>query len=87
MIDPGSNYSYINPDLLDKCGLRKEVHAESWMVQLATCTKNRFHHWVRACAFELNGIPMATHLNAFPLGSYNMLLGMDWLYLHKTKVD
>ena len=27
------------------------------------------------------------HLNIFPLGSYNMLLGMDWLYLHRTKVD
>ena len=28
-----------------------------------------------------------TQLNAFPLGSYNMILGMDWLYLHRTKVD
>jgi len=31
-INPGSNYSYINPDLVDKCGLRKEVHVESWLV-------------------------------------------------------
>ena len=23
LIDPGSNYSYVNPDLVDKCGLRK----------------------------------------------------------------
>ena len=29
----------------------------------------------------------ATHLNILPLGSHNMLLGMDWLYLNKTKVD
>ena len=32
LIDPRSNYSYINPVLVDKCGLRKEVHAESWLV-------------------------------------------------------
>lgn len=29
------------------------------------------------CAFELNGITTSTHLNALPLGSYSMLLGMD----------
>jgi len=27
------------------------------------------------------------HINVLPLGSYNMLLGMDWLYLHRNKVD
>jgi len=32
LINPGSNYSYINLDVVDKCGLRKEVHAESWLV-------------------------------------------------------
>ena len=32
-------------------------------------------------------MPTETHLNVFPLGLYSMLLGMDWLYLHRTKVD
>jgi len=63
------------------------VHAESWLVQLATGTKKRVHQWVRACAFGLNGMPTTSHLNVLSLESYNMLLGMDWLYLHRTKVD
>ena len=29
----------------------------------------------------------STHINVLPLVSYNMLLGMDWLYIHRTKVD
>ena len=49
--------------------------------------KKRVHHWVRACAFELNGMPTTTHLSVLPLGSSSILLGMDWLYLHRTKVD
>ena len=53
LIDPRSNYSYVNPDPMDKCGLNKEVHAKYWLVQLATSTKKRVHHWVRYCAFEL----------------------------------
>jgi len=32
LIDPGYNYNYVNPDSVDKCGLRKEVHAKSWLV-------------------------------------------------------
>eukprot|EP00253_Pinus_taeda_P033918 PITA_33918 len=87
LIDPRSNYNYINHDLVDKCGLRKEVHEESWLVHLATGMKKRVHHWVRSCAFELNGMPTTTHLNVLPLGSYGMLLGMDWLYLQRNKVD
>jgi len=41
LIDPGYNYSYINPDLVDKYGLRLEVHAKSCLVQLAIGTKKR----------------------------------------------
>lgn len=66
-IDHGSNYSYINPDLVDKCGLKKEVHAKSWLVQFVTSTKKRVHHWVRSCALALNGMPRVVHLNILPL--------------------
>ena len=31
-IYPGSNYSYVSPDLVDNCGLSKELHVESWLV-------------------------------------------------------
>ena len=32
LIDPGSNYSYVSPNLVDKCGLINELHAKSWLV-------------------------------------------------------
>ena len=38
-------------------------------------------------AFELNGIPTSTRLNVLPSGSYSVLLCMDWLFIHRTKVD
>ena len=38
LIDLGSNYSYVSPNLVDKCGLSKDLHAESWLVQWATGT-------------------------------------------------
>jgi len=44
LIDPGSTYIYVNPELVDKCGLKKKVYVESWLVQLATSVKKRVHH-------------------------------------------
>jgi len=32
-INLGSNYSYVSHDLVDKCGLNKELHGETWLVQ------------------------------------------------------
>lgn len=87
LIDPGSNYSYISPDLVDKFCLDKEVHVEYWLVQLVTETNIRVHRWGRYCAFELNGMLTSAHLNVLPLGSCSMLLGMDLLVTQKTKVD
>ena len=86
-IDPGSNYSYVSLDLVEKCGLSSELHAESWLVQLAIGIKKKVHHWVRSCGFKQNGMPTLAHMNVLLLGSYSMVLGMDWLYLHRTKMD
>jgi len=67
LIDLGSNYNYVNPDLVYKCGFTEEVHVESMLVQLAIGTKKRFHHWIRACTFELNAMPTLAHLNVLSL--------------------
>jgi len=32
-------------------------------------------------------MPTSVHLNVLILGSYNMLLGMDWFYPHRSKLD
>lgn len=44
LIDTSSNYSYVSPELLVKCGLGKYLHKEPWLVQLETGTKRRINH-------------------------------------------
>ena len=68
-IDLGSNYSYVDSNMVDKFGLGKEVHTESWLVQLSNGTKKRVHNWVTPCEFELDDMPTSTHLSVLPLGS------------------
>ena len=36
---------------------------------------------------EFNGPLTKSNLNVLPLGSYDALIGMDWLEKHRDKVD
>ena len=63
LINPKSNYMYVSSDFVDKCGLNKEVHAESWLVQLAIGSKKGVYNLVRDCVFKLNGMAALAHLN------------------------
>jgi hypothetical protein len=35
----------------------------------------------------MDGLPTQATLNILPLGSYDLLIGMDWLAAYKTKLD
>jgi len=40
-----------------------------------------------ACPIIVSGLPTQATLNILPLGSYKMLINMDWLASHKAKLD
>lgn len=41
---------------------------------------------MKTCPIEIYGMSTIVNLNVLPLEAYNILLGMDWLYVHQTKV-
>jgi hypothetical protein len=87
LIDPGSNLSYISPKAVDKCKLQPRKQTKPWLVQLATDTKRKVVEAIPACQLMLSTFPTQATLNVLPLGSYDLLIGMDWLAAHKVKLD
>jgi hypothetical protein len=87
MIDHVSNLSYISPQTLEKGKLYQERHAKPWLVQLAIRTKRKLTKVITTCQIIMNGMSIQATLNIFPLGSYDMLIGMDWLDSHKAKSE
>ena len=79
IIDPRDSLSYICPDLVEKCKLSVETFANSWLVQLATRAKTKVISFVKDCTVIMNLFETSMKLNILPLGSYEMLIGMDWL--------
>ena len=52
---------------------------KSCLVQLATWEKRKINEIVKACPIDMNGMRTKVDLNIIPLGSYDCLIGMDWL--------
>jgi hypothetical protein len=87
LIDPGSNLSYIAPKAVDKCKLQPRKQTKPWLVQLATGTKRKVVEVIPACQLMLGEFPTQATLNVLPLGSYDLLIGMDWMVAHKSRLD
>ena len=87
LIDPGSTHSYITPKIIEICAFKKLKHSESWLVQLATGTKRKVSEIVEKCPLDMDGLFTYANLNILPLGSYDILIGMDWLEAHRVKLD
>jgi hypothetical protein len=56
------------------------------MVQIATGIERKVTNVIPTCQFIMNGLHTQATLNMVPLGSYDLLIGMDWLVAHKTKL-
>ena len=87
LIDPGSTHRYITLIIVDICAFKKLKHRKSWLVRLATKTKRKVSEVVETCPLVMNGLVSCIDLNDLPLGSYDVLIGMDWLEAHRVKLD
>jgi hypothetical protein len=54
---------------------------------LATGTKRKVVELVKSCPVDMKGLSMKAELNILPLGSYDYLIGMDWLDQHHALLD
>eukprot|EP00253_Pinus_taeda_P011976 PITA_11976 len=87
LIDPGATSRYVSPKVVERCKLQSTKFKSPWLVQLATGAKRRVVAKIKDCAFTIAGQPVMEDLNVLPLGSYDILIGMDWLEKHWSLVD
>eukprot|EP00253_Pinus_taeda_P016981 PITA_16981 len=87
LIDPGATLSYVSPKIVERCKLQSTKFKNPWLVQLATGAKRRVVAKIKDCSFTIAGQTVTADLNVLPLGSYDILIGMDWLEKHWSLVD
>ena len=79
-----ASLSYVSPKLVEKCKLLVENFENSWLVQLATGAKRKVTCFVKECVVVMDQFETVVNLNVLPLGSYDLLIGMDWLEQHRV---
>jgi hypothetical protein len=55
----------------------------SWLQE----PRERFFELVKSCPLSMNGLSTKEYLKIFPLGSYDFLIGMDWLDQNNAILD
>eukprot|EP00253_Pinus_taeda_P020164 PITA_20164 len=87
LIDPGATLSSVSPKVVESCNLQPVKFRNPWLIQLATGAKRRVTAKINDCPFVIEDQPVTADLNILPLGSYDILIGMDWLEKHWSLVD
>ena len=87
LIDSGDIHSYIDPKMVESLQLPRSKHGKSCLVQLATGARRKINEMVKSCLIDMNGLNTKEDLNILPLGSYDYLIGMDWLDQHHAILD
>ena len=87
LIDLEATLSYITPKMMENCQLTKVRHARPWSIQLATVSKRKVTEFIANCEISIQDHVTRINLNVFPLGSYDMIIGMDWLERYKVVLN
>eukprot|EP00253_Pinus_taeda_P029500 PITA_29500 len=87
LIDPSATLSYISPKIFEQCKFQTVKFRNPWLVQLATGVNRRVLAKVDNCPLKLVGQSIKADLNVLPLGSYDVLIAMDWLEKHWSLVN
>lgn len=82
LFDSGASDSLINPYLVERCKLDTKKKDDRWQVELATRARAIVDSLVLRCPLVLGDFHTSLDLCIMSLGSYDVVLGMDWLGLH-----
>ena len=87
LIDPGASLSYVSPSIVENCKLSLKKFENSWLVQLATGTKMKVVNYIENCGLFTSQFKTQVKLNVLTLGSYDVLICMDWLERHQVVLN
>jgi hypothetical protein len=82
LIDSGDSHSYIDPNMVERFHFPRSKYEKYWLVHLVTRAKIKVNEMVKSCPMDMNGMNTMENLNILLLGSYDCLIGMDWLDQH-----
>jgi hypothetical protein len=87
LFDSGATDSFISPSGLEKSGLEAYEHDEFKQVDMASGEKQAVGPSIDNCIVDLGVCTTRLKVYITTLGVYDLIIGMDWLEVHRALVD
>jgi hypothetical protein len=87
LIDSRASHSYINPKMVEIFHFPRGKDGKYWFLLLAIGAKRKVNEMDKLCLMDMNGLNTRADLNILPLGSYDCVIGMDWLDQHHAILE
>ena len=87
LFDYGATDSFISPSALERSGLAAYEHDEFKQVEMASGEKQEVGPSVYNCIIDLGVCTTRFKVYVIALGTYDLIIGMEWLESHRAMVD
>jgi hypothetical protein len=87
LFDSGDTNSFISPSALEKSGLAAYDHDDFKQVEMALGEKQAVGPRIDNCLVDLGVCTTRLKVYVTALGTYDLIIGMDWLEPHRAMVD
>ncbi|GJR55142.1 putative reverse transcriptase domain-containing protein [Tanacetum coccineum] len=79
LFDSGADYNFISTNFLPLINIKPSVISPSYEIEIASVVKVKTNKIIRGCKLELEGHTFIIDLIPFGYGSFDVIVGMDWL--------
>nr|GFB06277.1 putative reverse transcriptase domain-containing protein [Tanacetum cinerariifolium] len=86
LFDSGADYSFISTNFLPLIDIKPSVINPRYEIEIASGVKVVTNMIVRGCRLELEGHTFIFDLIPFGHGSFDVIIGMDWLSKLRAKI-
>ncbi|GJY15895.1 putative reverse transcriptase domain-containing protein [Tanacetum coccineum] len=86
LFDSGADYSFVSATFIPLLGIRPNDLGFSYDIEIASGQLVEIDKVIRGCKLEIEGHMFDINLIPFISGSFDVIIGMDWLSDHKAEI-
>ncbi|GJS11874.1 putative reverse transcriptase domain-containing protein [Tanacetum coccineum] len=86
LFDSGVDYSFVSTTFIPLLGIEPSDLGFSYEIKIASGQLVEIDKVIKGCKLEIEGHVFDINLIPFGSGSFDMIIGMDWLSNHKAKI-
>ncbi|GJR64604.1 putative reverse transcriptase domain-containing protein [Tanacetum coccineum] len=86
LFDSGADYSFISTKFLPLINMKPSVVSPGYEIEIASGVIVEANKIIRGCRLELDGHTFIIDLIPFGYGSFDVVVGMDWLSKMRAKI-